>query len=256
MSCFLFPRSLSLFLLLSFFKAPFCFKCPFLFQRLFSTYFLFFKNIFLPNSTCASCLILPFLFHSFCSFLFWKLPCPLCVSAASFLLPSFFCPFPSSFLPYIFSSHLPLSPVSLPSSLHLCVPDFSSRPYGDCWDTTCSALQNPGLAHTTSVCVCVHVLSVVSCSGPLFFKVVFKCAWVFFFEVKEQESRLLSSLVTWASNPASPNTWLRTTTTHTAGVRVERCVAHSHDRLLSDTLYCTVIRLSWQWEIRTVSRDN
>lgn len=47
-----------------------------------------------------------------------------------------------------------LSSLSLPSSLHLCVPDFSSRPYGDCCDTTCSALQKPGLAHTTSVCVC------------------------------------------------------------------------------------------------------
>lgn len=55
---------------------------------------------------------------------------------------------------------LPLSSRLLHLSLHpsisLCS-DFSTSPYGDCWDPVCSALQKPGLIHTTSVCVYVCV---------------------------------------------------------------------------------------------------
>lgn len=157
MSHFLFPRSLSLFFLLSFFKAQFALSVPFCFivcSSLLNSYCS--KIFFLPNSTCAASSVSSFLsshFHSFFSYLFWKLPRPLCVNAASFLLPSFFLPFPSSFLPYMFSSHLPLSPLSpfIPPSL------CSWLRFQAIWrllryNLLCTAETWPG-THHLSVCV-------------------------------------------------------------------------------------------------------
>lgn len=162
---------------------------------------------------------------------FWKasiLPC--FILTAQFFFPSF-----STILPF-FHGFLPLSSLLCPpfQSLHLCVPDCSSSPYGGCWDTTCYALQKPGLAHTISVCV--RALSIISAPWLL---LLFFNQWLHFLLQRSSDHSCCRPSWLPLPTPASRNTWLQTTTTHTAGV----CVASLHDRLLPDTLYCTVNRL-------------
>lgn len=96
-------------------------------------------------------------------------------------LLSFFLPFPSSFLPYMFSSHLPLSPLSpfIPPSL------CSWLQFQAIWrllwyNLLCSAETWPG-THHLSVCVRACVECRILFWSSFFFKVVFKCAGGFFF---------------------------------------------------------------------------
>lgn len=187
---------------------------------------------------------------SSCGLSFWFHPCslhseklpfwPALFQPLSFSSP----PFPPFFPPFMVSSHCPHSsvPAFNPSiSVFLtAVPvhmvDAGIQP----------ALLCRNLAwHTPSQCVCVRWLSylLLGCCCYFFNQ------WLHFLMLQRSSDHSCCR-PSWLPlpTPASRNTWLQTTTTHTAGV----CVASLHGRLLPDTLYCTVNRT---WHNNVIDRS-